>query len=284
MLGYPVNSLAGIKAGDYWVQGLLHVYETFHRGDGKTVKLPAGDRGEGQQWPDAPGNLYSKPVKMHIDPTSTTPIHIVLDQTIPQIPQPPDTKYVKHFKVKSERLTKFWGRPVYLGAILVLPEGFDTHPDAHYPLAISHGHFESDIGDFRESPPDAKLPAVQSRQLDRALPERSRDVAVHEVRLRAIAAGEGVRILQGVDWPGLPARAAADHPAPHAVLRRFVRGELREQRPVRRRDHLRADSVRRVALSRARGVGARRVRRLHWRLGGARRAGQVSRRTTTAHG
>jgi hypothetical protein len=159
VLGYPVTSLAGIKAGDYWVQGLLHVYETFHRGDGKTVKLPAGDRGEGQQWPDAPGNLYSTPVKMRIDPASTTPIHIVLDRTIPQISLPPDTKYVKHFRVKSDRLTKFWGRPVYLGAILLLPEGFDTHPDAHYPLAISHGHFESDIDTFRDSPPDAKLPA-----------------------------------------------------------------------------------------------------------------------------
>ncbi|MDQ2767008.1 MAG: hypothetical protein M3Y30_07605, partial [Gemmatimonadota bacterium] len=158
-LGYPMNSLAGIKAGDYWVQGMLHVYETFHRGDGKTVKLPAGDRGEGQQWPDAPGNLFSKPVKMHIDPASATPIHIVLDQTIPQISLPPDTKYVKHFKVLSDRLTKFWGRPVYLGAILILPEGFDSHPDAHYPLAIYHGHFQPDVSDFRETPPDTKLAA-----------------------------------------------------------------------------------------------------------------------------
>jgi hypothetical protein len=34
VLGYPKSSLADIKAGDYWVQGLFHVYETFHRGDG----------------------------------------------------------------------------------------------------------------------------------------------------------------------------------------------------------------------------------------------------------
>ena len=167
-LGYPTSSLAGIKAGDYWVQGLLHVYETFHRGDGKTVKLPAGDRGEGQQWPEAPGNLYSKPVKMHIDPSSATPIHIVLDQTIPPIPLPPDTKYVKHFKVLSDRLTKFWGRPVYLGAILVLPEGFDTHPDAHYPLAIYHGHFQSDVSRFPRDAARHEAAALQSRQPHRA--------------------------------------------------------------------------------------------------------------------
>ena len=40
VLGYPVQSLGDIKPGEYWVQGLLHVYETFTRSDGQTVKLP----------------------------------------------------------------------------------------------------------------------------------------------------------------------------------------------------------------------------------------------------
>ena len=55
-LGYPVQNLGDLKPGEYWVQGLLHVYETFKRSDGHTVKLPP-DRGEGQQWDHAPGNL-----------------------------------------------------------------------------------------------------------------------------------------------------------------------------------------------------------------------------------
>ena len=114
--------------------------ETFHRGDGKTVKLPAGDRGEGQQWPEAPGNLFSKPVKMHIDPSSATPIHIVLDQTIPPVQLPPDTKYVKHFKVLSDRLTKFWGRPIYLGATVLLPRDYDK-TEISYPVLYEQGHF-----------------------------------------------------------------------------------------------------------------------------------------------
>ena len=42
------------------VQALLHRYETFRRADGHVVKLPM-DRGEGQQWTRAPGNLYSTP-------------------------------------------------------------------------------------------------------------------------------------------------------------------------------------------------------------------------------
>ncbi|HET8782961.1 MAG TPA: hypothetical protein VFM63_11125, partial [Pyrinomonadaceae bacterium] len=47
--GYPRRSLTDVPAGEYWVQGLLHKYETFKRSDGHTVKLPM-DRGEGQQW------------------------------------------------------------------------------------------------------------------------------------------------------------------------------------------------------------------------------------------
>ena len=52
-----------VPAGDYFVQVVLHRYETFHRADGHTVKLPM-DRGEGQHWQLAPGNLYSKAQKI----------------------------------------------------------------------------------------------------------------------------------------------------------------------------------------------------------------------------
>jgi hypothetical protein len=152
--GYPRRTLTEIPGGEYWVQGLLHRYETFHREDGHTIKLPM-DRGEGQQWNSAPGNLYSKPVKIRIDPGAS--IDISLDQVIPPIEPPKDTKYVKHIRIQSERLTKFWGRPMFLGAHVLLPEGFDSHPDVHYPLVINHGHFPSDFGGFRETPPDPNL-------------------------------------------------------------------------------------------------------------------------------
>jgi hypothetical protein len=152
--GYPRRTLTEIPAGEYWVQGLLHRYETFHRADGHTIKLPM-DRGEGQQWNSAPGNLYSKPVKIRIDPGAN--IDISLDQVIPPIEPPKDTKYVKHIRIQSERLTKFWGRPMFLGAHVLLPQGFDSHPDVHYPLVIFHGHFPSDFGGFRETTPDPNL-------------------------------------------------------------------------------------------------------------------------------
>jgi len=69
VLGYPVRSLDQLPAGDYYVQAVLNVYSTFARADGHAVKLPP-DQGEGQQWNRKPGNLYSKPVKMRVDPAS----------------------------------------------------------------------------------------------------------------------------------------------------------------------------------------------------------------------
>ena len=152
--GYPVRSLTQLPAGEYWVQALLHKYETFRRSDGHTVKLPM-DRGEGQQWNRAPGNLYSTPRKVRVGPGMK--ITLTLDKVISPIEPPKDTKYVKHIKIQSERLTKFWGRPMHLGAHVLLPAGFEEHPDARYPLAIFHGHFPSDFGGFREAPPDPNL-------------------------------------------------------------------------------------------------------------------------------
>ncbi len=152
--GYPVRSLADLKPGDYYVQAVLHRYETFHRADGYTVKMPM-DRGEGQHWNLAPGNLYSKPQKVSLSAANVIPI--VLDQRIPPIPAPKDTKYIRHVRLTSELLSKFWGRPMFLGANVLVPEGFDEHPEAHYPLAVFHGHFPADFGGFRTEPPDANL-------------------------------------------------------------------------------------------------------------------------------
>ena len=155
-LGYPVESLRQVPPGRYRVQAVLHKYETFHRADGHTVKLPM-DRGEGQQWARAPGNLYSTPQDVAIEPGAAATIRVRLDKVIPPVPEPATTKYIKHERIQSERLTKFWGRPMHLGALVLLPEGFDSHPEARYPLVIFHGHFPRTFGGFREEPPDPNL-------------------------------------------------------------------------------------------------------------------------------
>ncbi len=168
--GYPQRSLAEIPARRYTVQAFFHQYETFRRADGHTVKLPM-DRGEGQVWNRAPGNRYSTPIKIDFDPTKVTPdlsevpsvrekgvqITLMLDQVIPPIEPPQDSKYIKHIQIQSKLLSEFWGRPMFLGAHVLLPEGFDEHPNAKYPLAIFHGHFSHDFGGFRTEPPDPEL-------------------------------------------------------------------------------------------------------------------------------
>ncbi len=155
-LGYPLRSLDQLPAGDYFVQAVFNIYESFHRSDGHTIKLPP-DRGEGQQWNRKPGNFYSKPQRMHLDPAAGGVVRVSLAEKIPPVEPPKDTKYVKHLRIQSKLLSDFWGRPTYLGAIVVLPEGFDEHPNAHYPLVVEQGHFPRDFERFRTEPPAADL-------------------------------------------------------------------------------------------------------------------------------
>src|ERR1700733_1354492 len=153
-LGYPRESFAKIPPGDYYLQGVLNIYETFHRGDGRTLKLPM-DQGEGQHWNRKPGNLYSGPTKVHFDPASTAPVRIELTKTIAAIEPPKDTKFIKHVRIESKLLSAFWGRPMYVGAVVLLPDGFDEHPGAHYPTLYYQGHYQETFTGFRTEPPSA---------------------------------------------------------------------------------------------------------------------------------
>jgi hypothetical protein len=154
--GFPLARLSEVPAGRYRVQALLNRYETFRRADGHVVTLPP-DRGEGQQWNRKPGNLYSAPRWITFDPRRSAAFTIDLDQEIPAIPDPAETKYVRHIRIQSKLLSDFWGRPMFLGAHVLLPFGFDEHPEARYPLVIDHGHFPETFEGWRETPPDPDL-------------------------------------------------------------------------------------------------------------------------------
>ncbi|GGG55242.1 hypothetical protein GCM10011414_26380 [Croceivirga lutea] len=156
IFGFPYESMSDLPPGTYNVQALLHTYETFNLATGHTVKLPM-DNGEGQQWNRSPGNLYSKPFKITIGENGITNVNVVMNEIIPEIEEPADTEWIKHIKIKSEKLSEFWGRDMYLGAHVLLPKGFNEHPEAKYPLMIFHGHFPSDFGGFRTTPPDPNL-------------------------------------------------------------------------------------------------------------------------------
>jgi hypothetical protein len=141
-LGHPVASLRDIPAGDYWVQPFVNVYTRFARADGHIVWLHM-DQWEGQNWRRSPGNLYGDPVQLHFDPASRTPIRLMADKVIPPIPAQADTDSVKRIKIQSQILTKWWGQPIFLGATISLPPGYDQHPDVKYPIIYSEGHFST---------------------------------------------------------------------------------------------------------------------------------------------
>jgi len=139
-LGYPVARLGDIPAGDYYVQGLLNVYSEFRRADGHTLWLH-DDRWEGQQFNRSPGNLVSEVRKVHLDPARADTVRLELTRALPPVELPPDTKWVKHIKIQSAMLTAWWGRPMYLGATVLLPRGYETDTARRYPAVYEQGHF-----------------------------------------------------------------------------------------------------------------------------------------------
>jgi len=174
--GYPRRSLADLDAGDYQVQGVFNVYEQFHLASGKTVWLPP-DKGEGQHWSTKPGNPYNKPVKIHFDPKSQATIKLTLDQTLPPIEgtdrdpmviaaRNPAAKWLKYMRFKSDVLSTFWGRDVYLGAWILLPDGFEEHPDAKFPVVVYQDHFDPGFRflTLKQIPPDPKSPNYEREE------------------------------------------------------------------------------------------------------------------------
>lgn len=155
-LGYPTDSLRDVPAGDYYVQALINVYTEFHRSDGHTIWAHM-DQWEGQQFNRSPGNLYSEVQKVHLDPAAGYDVKLSLTKVIPPIQEPPDTAWVKHVKIQSKLLTAFWGHPMYIGAIVLLPKGYDEHPDARYPVIYEQGHFSLGAP-FRFSTADQPVP------------------------------------------------------------------------------------------------------------------------------
>jgi len=160
--GASLASLDDLEPGKYYVQALLNVYTTFHRSDGSVVKLhmPAG---EGQNPFLTPGNLVSTPVRLRLNPAADKTFTLQLDQVLPPLEMvppggttqqgnPPDTRHVRHIKIKSALLSKFWGRPMYIGANVLLPEGYNDPANrcVRYPVIWHEGHFGEALFYFDE--------------------------------------------------------------------------------------------------------------------------------------
>jgi hypothetical protein len=121
---FPIDRLSRLKAGDYIVQALFD-----SNTDLKSV--------------NAPGNLYSKQQKIHLDPSQGATVTIELTERVPPEQTPPENEYVKYIKIQSNLLSKFHGRPIYLRAGVILPKGFDKETTKHYPLRVQIGGYGS---------------------------------------------------------------------------------------------------------------------------------------------
>ena len=148
---YPLASLADLPPGDYFVQAFLNVYTTFRRADGHVIEAHLNS-GAYQDPFRAPGNAASEIVAITVPPDGgLPPLELVID-TVIQPPRPladgetlqqgnpEDTEWVKYVKIRSELLSEFWGRDMYIGANVLLPPGYDEHPDATYPVLYLQGH------------------------------------------------------------------------------------------------------------------------------------------------
>ena len=107
-LGYPASSLADLPAGEYFVQALLNVYTRFPRSDGHVIWAHM-DQWEGQQFNRSPGNLYSEPLKVSLDPAAGYRVKLELTKVIPPIEVPADTEWVKRSQVREQAPDRLLG-------------------------------------------------------------------------------------------------------------------------------------------------------------------------------
>ncbi|MGB6060104.1 MAG: alpha/beta hydrolase-fold protein, partial [Candidatus Aquilonibacter sp.] len=149
---YPLKNMNELPAGDYTAEAFLWKYVEYHRADGHTIWAP-------EQWgPQVfslePGTLYSTLQKVHVDPKGGTTLHFILDKVVTEKDiagllggegYDTDTPWIKHIRIQSPSLSKWWGRPVYLGATILLPKGYAEHPNSHYPVVYNQGHYYQPI-------------------------------------------------------------------------------------------------------------------------------------------
>ncbi len=159
--GFPIEDINDLPPGDYHVQGFISIYTEFKRSDGHTLWMH-DDRWEGQRWTISPGNLYSDVELVQVVPGQPTTIRLDCGNVIPPVEVPADSQWVKRIRFQSPLLSEFWGRPIFLGATILLPRGYDKHPDVFYPVNYHQGHFslEPPHG-FRTEVPDEEDPEEQ---------------------------------------------------------------------------------------------------------------------------
>src|SRR5262249_192879 len=76
-----------------------------------------------------------------LDPTDGHTVKLELTHVVPKEEVPDDTEYVKHIKFKSELLSQFHGRSMFMRVGVILPRDFERDKDKQYPLRVPIGGF-----------------------------------------------------------------------------------------------------------------------------------------------
>ena len=145
--GYPFRSLTQLPSGDYYVQAAMTDFRSYPRADGHTIW--ALSQWDGQRFLDSPGNLYSEVQKVHVDGGTSQTIRLALSHVVPPSSPPKDTEWVRYVRIESRLLSRFWGRPIYLGAVVLLPKDYASQPERRYPIIYqqqAHFDFEPPFG------------------------------------------------------------------------------------------------------------------------------------------
>ena len=119
---FPVQRIDDIPGGDYYVQALLASNR-----DLKSL--------------NAPGNLYSEVHRVRIEPRTGAAIKLELTKSIPPDELPADEEFVKYIKVRSNLLSRFYGRPIFLRAAIILPRDYSADARRRFPLRIHIGGY-----------------------------------------------------------------------------------------------------------------------------------------------
>ena len=121
---FPVDDLSSLLPGDYRVQAVL-------------------DMSHDLKSPNAPGNLYSKPRRVSVSARGDAVIPLILSEQVADEQLPPPTEYVRFVSLRSQLLSAFHQRPIYLRASVILPRGFDEQPERRYPVRVKIGGYGS---------------------------------------------------------------------------------------------------------------------------------------------
>jgi S-formylglutathione hydrolase FrmB len=112
--GFPQQLISQLEEGEWQAQALLDVNDVL------------SDL-------DSPGNFYSLPQPIEIG-AGDTQLSFSLTEVVPAETLPADTPLLKFVRIKSDLLSQFYGKDIYLRASVLLPPSYSENSNQRYPV------------------------------------------------------------------------------------------------------------------------------------------------------